>query len=91
MNWFRRKPRTSEQENLSYAYLVGFIDVDEGKFIGCGIFSEQNPTMGPHRFPFTILECGGKDYQEASDKIKLNMDHWQFEWTKKHFHKRIWD
>lgn len=51
------------------AYLVGVIDTDHGKFLGCSIFSEDGPTLGANRFCFTIHKENGADYSEALAKL----------------------
>lgn len=53
------------------AYLVGFLDQD-CKFLGAGIFSDPQPTLGdgPARISFIMQEMVADSYSHAADSLR---------------------
>lgn len=58
------------------AYLVGALDMTNPEapvYKGCGIFSEQSPSTTMRIRWFPIHETSGKDFQEAVDRMHVEI------------------
>lgn len=68
-----REPVPVERPVRDTAFVVGFIDTVAGTFAGCGVFSEETPTVSLKMHPFTILRGRGRDYQEGLDSLHAQL------------------
>lgn len=78
-DWLRHRAARADAR----AYLVGVFDIDSGQFLGCDIFSEENPTLGK-KFPITLATGTGDSYEAGVLHLLRQLEHPAMSWLKAH-------